>query len=97
VTVVSVLQLPVRPGSEDALVRVFAELEIFRHSERSGGFLGGRLLRSLRGGPFLVVAEWESEDAYRGWLENPIREELGAHIEPLLTGEVQAGELYEEA
>jgi heme-degrading monooxygenase HmoA len=96
VTVVSVLQLHVRPGSEDALVAVFAELEIFRHSEESGGFLGGRLLRSLGGGPFLVVAEWESEDAYRGWLENPVREELGAHIEPLLSGEVQAGELYEE-
>ena len=33
-TVVSVLRLPVRPGSEDALVHAFAELEIFRHSER---------------------------------------------------------------
>ena len=95
-TVVSVLRLPVRPGSEDALVHAFAELEIFRHSEESGGFLGGRLLRPHGGGPFLVIAEWESERAYRGWLENPIREELGAHIEPLLTGEVQAGELYED-
>ena len=78
VTVVSVLRLPVRPGSEDALVHAFADLEIFGHSERSGGFLGGRLLRPLGGGPFLVVAEWESDDAYRGWLENPIREELGS-------------------
>ena len=43
-----------------------------------------------------MVAEWESERAYHGWLENPIREELGAQIEPLLTGEVQAGELYED-
>jgi heme-degrading monooxygenase HmoA len=96
VTVVSVLRLPVRPGSEDALVYAFAELEIFRHSEQSGGFLGGRLLRPHGGGPFLVIAEWESDHAYRVWLENPVREELGAQIEPLLTGDVQAGDLYEE-
>ena len=95
-SVVSVLRLPVRPGSEDALVRAFAEHEIFKRSEESGGFLGGRLLRPQGGGPFLVVAEWESADAYQGWLDNPVREELGAHIEPLLTDEVQSGELYED-
>jgi heme-degrading monooxygenase HmoA len=96
VTVVSVLRLPVRPGSEDALVRAFAELEIFRHSEESGGFLGGRLLRRQGGGALLVIAEWESDTAYRGWLDNPVREELGAQIEPLLEGDIQAGELYED-
>jgi heme-degrading monooxygenase HmoA len=96
VTVVSVLRLPVRSGSEDALVRAFAELEIFRHSEESGGFRAGRLLRPLSGAAFLVIGEWESDDAYRGWLENPVRAELGARIESLLAGEVQAGELYED-
>jgi heme-degrading monooxygenase HmoA len=95
-TIVSVLRLRVRPGSEDALVRAFAELEIFRHSEESGGFLGGRLLRRQGGGAFLVIAEWESDDAYHGWLDNPVREALGAHIEPLLAGDIQAGELYED-
>ena len=95
-TVVSMLRLPVRPGNEDALVHAFAELEIFRHSERSGGFLGGRLLRPRDGGPFVVMAEWESDDAYRGWLENPVRAELAAHIEPLLIGDVEAGQLYED-
>ena len=42
------------------------------------------------------MAEWESDDAYRGWLENPIRAELAAHIEPLLIGDVEAGQLYED-
>jgi len=96
VTVVSVLRLPVLSGSEEALVRAFAELEIFRHSQESGGFLGGRLLRPHSGAAFLVIAEWESDRAYRGWLQNPVREELGAHIEPLLDGDIQAGELYED-
>jgi heme-degrading monooxygenase HmoA len=95
-TVVSLLRLPVRPGNEDALVQAFARLEVFRHSERSGGFLGGRLLRPRDGGPFVVMAEWESDAAYRDWLANPVREELGAQIEPLLSGEVEAGRLFED-
>ncbi|HEY1316380.1 MAG TPA: antibiotic biosynthesis monooxygenase family protein [Gaiella sp.] len=95
-TVVSLLRLPVRAGSEDALVQAFATLEIFGHSARSGGFVGGRLLRPREGGPFVVIAEWESDDAYRGWLENPVRKELAAHIEPLLTGVVEAGQLFED-
>jgi heme-degrading monooxygenase HmoA len=96
-SVVSVLRLPVLPGSEDAFARAFAELEVFRHSQESGGFLGGRLLRPMSDGPFLVIAEWESGQAYQGWLDNPVREELGAQIEPLLEEGVAAGELYEDA
>jgi heme-degrading monooxygenase HmoA len=95
-TVVSLLRLPVRPGSEDAFVEAFATLEVFRHSERSGGFLGGRLLRPRDGGQFVVMAEWESDAAYRGWLAHPVREELAAQIEPLLSGEVGAGQLFED-
>ena len=95
-TVVSVLRLSVRPGSEGELVRAFEELEIFERSRESGGFLGGRLLRPLGGGPLLVMAEWESARDYQGWLDNPVRDELGGRLEPLLDGDVQAGELYEE-
>ena len=42
------------------------------------------------------MAEWESDAAYRGWLDNPIRAELAAQIEPLLSGDVEAGGLYED-
>lgn len=96
-TVVSVLRLATRPGKEPDLVRAFAELEIFERSRESGGFLGGRLLRPVGGGPFLVVAEWASARDYHAWLDNPVRSELGEQLEPLLEDEVQAGELYEEA
>ena len=91
------LRLTVRPERVDALARAFAELEVFRHSRESGGFLGGRLLRPMSDGPFLVIAEWESAEAYQGWLDNPIREELGAQIDSLLEEGVAAGELYEDA
>jgi heme-degrading monooxygenase HmoA len=94
VTIVSVLRLPARAGAD--LAAAFAELEIFEHSRRSGGFLGGRLLRSLEVDGYLVVAEWEDAEAYQGWLDNPVRAELGAQLEPLLTEDVAPGELFEE-
>jgi heme-degrading monooxygenase HmoA len=99
VTFVSVLELPVRRGSEKELVRLFAQLQIFERSRDSGGFLGGRLLRPLTAGdPFVVVADWESADAYQRWLDNPVRAELGEELEAVLAGdEVAAGRLYEEA
>jgi heme-degrading monooxygenase HmoA len=97
VTVVSLLRLPVRPGAEDELVQAFAELRIFERSNESGGFLGGRLLRPVGDAPgVVVVAEWESPADYQGWLDNPVRDELGRRLEPLLAGDVEAGELFEE-
>ena len=94
-SVLSVLRLPVCQGAGEALERGFAELEIFAHSRRSGGFRWGRLLRPHEGGPYAVVAEWKSAEAYRGWLDNPARAEVGARLEPLLEAEVAAGELWE--
>jgi heme-degrading monooxygenase HmoA len=95
--VVSVLQLAVKPGSEDELVRAFEEQDVFGHSRRSGGFLGGRLLRPLApGDPVVVIAEWENAESYQGWLDNPIRSELSAAIAPLLAQQVVPGRLYEE-
>jgi heme-degrading monooxygenase HmoA len=97
VTVVSVLRLPVRREAREELASSFAELQIFERSRESGGFLGGRLLRPLAAdGPFLVLAEWESAEAYRGWLDNPLRAALAAKLEPLLTDDVVAGELFEQ-
>jgi len=96
-TVVSVLRLPVRADAVDELARAFVELDVFGHSRRSGGFVGGRFLRPLApGAPAVVIAEWESADDYQAWLDNPVRAELSTGIAPLLDGEVTAGELYEE-
>jgi heme-degrading monooxygenase HmoA len=96
--VVSVLSIAVRPGSEDDLVRAFAEQEVFEHSRRSGGFVSGRLLRpQAAGDPFLVIAEWDGPASYQGWLDNPVRAELSAAIAPLLAEQVVPGRLYEEA
>ena len=95
-TVVSWLRLTPRDGAGTRLESAFAELEVFEHSRRSGGFLGGRLLRPLAGSaPHVVLAEWEDATAYQRWLDNPVRSELGAQLEPLLSGDVASGMLYE--
>jgi heme-degrading monooxygenase HmoA len=97
-SVVSVLELPVRAGAEATIARVYDDAEIFELSRQSGGFLSGRLLRPLRAGdPFLVIAEWESKASYQQWLDNPVRESLGAQITPHLTGDVGEGTVYEDA
>jgi heme-degrading monooxygenase HmoA len=94
VTVISVLHLRARAGAD--LAAAFAQFEIFECSRQSGGFLGGRLLRALDGGGYLVVAEWEDAKAYQGWLANPVRADVNAQLEPLLLDDVASGELFEQ-
>jgi heme-degrading monooxygenase HmoA len=94
--IVSVLRVPVREGAADELARAFAELDVFEHARRSGGFIGGRLLRPLQPGePMLVVAEWEDAAAYQSWLDNPVRHRIGERLGFLLEGDVPVGVLYE--
>jgi heme-degrading monooxygenase HmoA len=98
VSVVSVLELPVREGAEEAITGAYAEGKNFELSHESGGFLGGRLLRPLvSGAPFLVIAEWETPADYQRWLDNSVRATLAALIAPQLVGEVPVGLVYQDA
>ena len=73
------------------------ELGVFDHSARSGGFLGGRLLRPLGAGePFVVIAEWEDAASCEAWLANPVREELKEKLDRLVAEDVPRGGLYED-
>jgi heme-degrading monooxygenase HmoA len=97
VSCVSILRLPVREGDEGEFVRRFAGLAIFEHARQSGGFQNGRLLRGAGDATqFVVLADWASPEDYRTWLDNPARTELGERLAPLLTGEVEGGELFVE-
>ena len=96
--VVSVLRLHVRPGSEQALIRYYIEHEIFERSRESGGFRAGRLLEPVEPDTaFLVIAEWDDAEAYRRWVENPVRAELGRGLEPLVGSQPPEGAIYREA
>ena len=95
--VVSVLELRVLAGCEQAVISFYSEREVFEHARRSGGFRSGRLLEPREpGAPFLVLAEWDDAEAYQGWLDNPVREELGLGLAPLLDGAPARGGVYEQ-
>ena len=93
-TMTSVLRL--RPLPDVDLAAAFAELEVFEHSRRTGGFLGGRLLRAVEGDGYLVIAEWEDAAAYQGWLDSEARAAVGEKLEPLMAADVASGELFQE-
>ena len=76
------------PGSEQAVARAYDRLGVFDRARESGGFRSGRLLEpSEPGRPMLVIAEWDDARDYERWLSNPVRGELGEHLEPLMTGD----------
>jgi heme-degrading monooxygenase HmoA len=96
--VVSVLELHVQPGRERAVARAYDELGIFERARESGGFRSGRLLEPAeRGGPMLVIAEWDDAASYERWLANPVREQLGDHLEPMLTGDPTVVGVFSES
>jgi heme-degrading monooxygenase HmoA len=95
--VVSVLELHVLPGREQALARAYDELGVFERARESGGFRSGRLLEAAEAGrPMLVVSEWDGAADYERWLASPVREELAGHLEPMLSGGPSAGGIYAE-
>ena len=93
----SVLRIPVRGDAADEFAHTFQRLRVFEHAGRQPGFRAARLLRPIaEGEPFFVVAEWDSPEAYDGWLENPVREQMAVELESLLAGDM-AGEVYRVA
>jgi heme-degrading monooxygenase HmoA len=95
--VVSVLELHVLPGSEQAVVRAYDELGVFERARSSGGFRSGRLPEpSEPARPMLVIAEWDDAAAYERWLTSPVREQLGSQLEPMLADEPAAGGIFFE-
>ena len=92
--IVSVLHLPVRAGSEEAIVRFYAEHDVFGLAAQVGGFRSGSLLEpTTAGSAWLVVAEWDDVAAYERWLAAPARAELSELLAPHLDG-TPAGSSY---
>jgi heme-degrading monooxygenase HmoA len=95
--VVSVLELYVLPGSEEDVAGAYDELGVFDRARESGGFRSGRLLQPAEAGqPMLVISDWDDAESYDRWLANPVREELGDHLESMLTGDPEVVGVYVE-
>ena len=72
----SVLFLKPIGGDHRAIQKFFEEEQILERASRKPGFLGSELHLPINGGELtMVTALWESEDAYRGWVEDPWRAE----------------------
>ncbi|HEX7084005.1 MAG TPA: antibiotic biosynthesis monooxygenase family protein [Gaiellaceae bacterium] len=81
----SVLLFRLLPGKRDEFVATFRRLEVLRRSSSQPGFRRGQLqVRADGADEVLVTADWDSPAAYQGWLDNPVREEIGEHLAPFL-------------
>ena len=69
-TVVKINAIEVGPGKGPALEERFAKRAA--EVEQMPGFLGFELLRPLEGETrYFVYTRWESEEAFRAWVESP--------------------------
>jgi heme-degrading monooxygenase HmoA len=95
----SVLFLKPVGGDHGAIKKFFEDEQVLEHASRKPGFLGSKLHTPVKGGEYtMVTALWASEDAYRGWVEDPWRAEnaerhVGVFDAMELTG--GGGSLYE--
>ena len=68
-TVVKINAIEVAPGRGPALEERFARRA--SEVEQQPGFLGFELLRPVKGEErYFVVTHWESEEAFRAWIES---------------------------
>ena len=87
----SILFIRTKPGRRDELVELFTRLEILEKASRQEGFISSEVQVPVDDDDHIVVtATWTSPDAYRGWLENPIREEMRPELERLAAGEPES-------
>jgi heme-degrading monooxygenase HmoA len=97
--VVSVLFLKPIGGEHSAIRKFFEEEQVLEHASRTPGFLGSKLHSPVKGGELtMVTALWESEDAYRGWVEDPWRAEnavRGTEVFEAMEFAQGGGSLYE--
>ena len=74
----SVLYLEPKDGDYDAVVELFRREDLLGRALTQPGCLGSELHVPTSGsGPILVTALWESEDAYQGWVANPMHDPAG--------------------
>jgi heme-degrading monooxygenase HmoA len=94
----SVLYLRPRADNRAEIVDFYRRHRVLDHAVQQDGCLGAELQLPTKGsGDVLVTALWRDVDAYRGWLDNPVRAEnadvLGTLVENFDAG--VSAETYE--
>jgi heme-degrading monooxygenase HmoA len=84
----SVLFFSILPGHRDEFVAGFRRLKVLRRASRQPGFRRSQLHVPVDGSDeVLVTADWDSPEAYQGWLDNPVRAEIQSELGPLLAAD----------
>ena len=84
----SVLFFSILPGRRDEFVAGFRGSRCC--AARAGSRASGArscTCRSTASDEVLVTADWDSPEAYQGWLDNPVRAEIQAELGPLLAAD----------
>ena len=90
----SVIRLQVGPGQERVFEEQFHKRRVLERAREAARLRTGELLRPLAGGPYIVVATWDSAEDYEVWVNSPIRAELSA-TPPQLSQPVAPADLFE--
>jgi heme-degrading monooxygenase HmoA len=78
----SVLVIRAKPGCRDRLVELFSRLQVLEKASRQQGFVSCEVqVPADDDEHVLVTALWTSPDAYQGWLDNPVREDMRPELE----------------
>ena len=84
----SVLFFSILPGRRDEFVAAFMRIGVLRRASKQAGFRRSQLQVSADGrDEVLVTADWDSPEAYEGWLDNPVRAEIQAELGSLLAAD----------
>jgi antibiotic biosynthesis monooxygenase len=93
----SILLLQPRNNDYAALLAFFREHDILGLAIREAGAHSGEVHVPLSGtGPVVVMALWDSAEAYAGWRNHPVRDRFAPDMERLTQREVEpiTGGLY---
>jgi heme-degrading monooxygenase HmoA len=96
----SVLPLRAAAGQASAVEEFYAERGILERARRFPGCRDALLLRSVAGSPatHLVIADWDTAEDYRRWVDDPWRADVSRQLADLLDsgpGEPVVGGLFE--
>jgi heme-degrading monooxygenase HmoA len=80
----SVLVIRAKPGCRERLVELFSRLQVLELASRQEGFVSCEVqVPADDDEHVLVTALWTSPEAYQGWLDNPVREQMRPDLDEL--------------
>jgi heme-degrading monooxygenase HmoA len=94
-TVRIMVSTTITPDDREAFERAF--LEVSRTVRGTPGHVRDELLRDTEGNGYVLLAEWESEKAFRAWEDDPVHRHMAAPLHQYWAGGGVVRTIYEVA